>query len=188
MEVDQYFPPVAGALCYLLKLKGRTDTPMDCLKLIDHPLLLTQSAKDIATKYEELQVTYFLFANKNVHIDIDSYICKKNLFQALIEKSEQEIFTEWAEKLPEICSTNLSKTLLTVHEDRSLELNFSPELTAILRETRYMTIMKRTDLPQEAIDLFARTQFFFESVHNLNLIINWSVTSARRKRLVLPFL
>lgn len=81
--------------------------------------------------------------------------------------------------MPEICETNLAKTLLTVRDDRTLELNFDPQLTALLREVRYMIIMKRTDLPQEAMDLYARTQFFFESVYNLNLIINWSVVFAQ---------
>ena len=86
---------------------------------------------------------------------------------------EEEIFTEWAKKVPAICETNLAKTLLVVHDDRTLQVNFDPELTGILREIRYMLIMQRTDLPEEAKDLYNRTLFFFESNYNLNLITQW---------------
>lgn len=56
MTVDQYFPPVAGALCYLMKLKRRIDYPIESMKLVDHPLSTGQSAQEIAAKYQELQV------------------------------------------------------------------------------------------------------------------------------------
>ena len=86
---------------------------------------------------------------------------------------EEEIFTDWSEKVPMICETNLAKTLLVIHADKSLEVNFDPELTAVLRETRYMLIMQRTDVPDEAKELFNRAQFFFESNYNLSLITQW---------------
>lgn len=91
----------------------------------------------------------------------------------LIDDKEQEIFTAWAETVPEICETHLSKTLLQVDEDRLLETNFDPELTTLLREIRYMIIMKRTDLSEEAIEFYNRSQFFFRSTYNLNLIVKW---------------
>ncbi|XP_043279274.1 dynein beta chain, ciliary-like [Venturia canescens] len=147
INIDVHFPPVAGALCFLIKLKVRIDYPMDSLKLIDHPVLNSERADILYEKYEELQ--------------------------NLLKNTEEEIFKEWAEKVPEICSSNLAKTLLVVNEDRTLALNFDRELSTLLQEIRYMIILNRTDLPQEAEDLFARTPFFFESVYNLNLIINW---------------
>lgn len=86
---------------------------------------------------------------------------------------EHEIFTDWAKKIVNISNVHLSKSLLTIHENKLLDLNFDPELTALLRETRYMIIMKRTDLPEEAIRLFYKTQYFFESTYNLSLLIRW---------------
>lgn len=56
MHVDQYFPPVAGALCCIKKLKHRIEYPIECTKLIDHPLLSSQSVRELKAKYEELQV------------------------------------------------------------------------------------------------------------------------------------
>lgn len=91
----------------------------------------------------------------------------------LIDSTDYAIFTEWASKVPDMSSLHLSKSLLIVHENKLLELNFDPELSNLLREIRYMIIMKRTDLPEEAIELHYRSQYFFESTYNLNLIVQW---------------
>lgn len=86
---------------------------------------------------------------------------------------EHEIFTDWASKVADISNLHLSKSLLKVLENKLLELNFDTELTNLLRETRYMIIMKRTDVPKEAVELYHRTQYFFESTYNLNFIVQW---------------
>jgi len=86
---------------------------------------------------------------------------------------ENEIFTEWVSTIFDISELHLSKSLLIIHEDKRLQLNFDPELTNLLREIRYMIIMKRTDLPEEAIELYKRTQYFFENTYNINMIIQW---------------
>lgn len=92
--------------------------------------------------------------------------------KSLIDAMEHEIFTNWADKVPETSKTHLSKSLLTIRDDQLLDINFDPQLIALLRETRYIIIvMKRTDLPEEAIQLYYRTQYFFESTYNLNLIV-----------------
>ncbi|XP_011314378.1 dynein beta chain, ciliary-like [Fopius arisanus] len=145
--VDQYFPPVAGALWWLMKLKRRTNYPVESLKLIDHPVLVSQSAREIAAKYEELE--------------------------SIMNTAENEIFTEWSDRVPAICEENLVKTLFVVNDDRSLESNFDPQLDGILRETKYMHIMHKTELPQDAIDLFNRTQFFLQNNYDIGLIITW---------------
>lgn len=90
-----------------------------------------------------------------------------------MDAMEHKIFTDWANKIVDISNIHLSKSLLTIHENKLLDLNFDPELTALLRETRFMITMKRTDLPEEAIQLYSRTQYFFESTYNLNLLIQW---------------
>ncbi|XP_076235061.1 dynein beta chain, ciliary [Calliopsis andreniformis] len=145
--VNLYLPPVSAALCLLMKMRERIHFPMHCTKLVDHPLVKTKIQGELKAKYDELQT--------------------------LIDEKEKEIYTAWAEKVPEICETHLAKTLLKVGEDRLLELNFDPELTTTLREIRYMLIMKRTDLSDEAIEFYNKSQFFFRSTYNLNLIIKW---------------
>lgn len=86
---------------------------------------------------------------------------------------ENKIFTDWANKVVDISNVHLSKSLLTIQENKLLELNFDPELTALLREIRFMITMNKTDLSEEAIQLHHRTQYFFESTYNLSLLIQW---------------
>ncbi|XP_014471080.1 PREDICTED: dynein beta chain, ciliary-like [Dinoponera quadriceps] len=150
-EIERgHFPPVASALCMLRQLRQRIDYPMQSVKLLDHPLVNLKIARDIKPKYDQLQ--------------------------SLLDAMEHEIFTNWADKVPDTSNTHLSKSLLTIRDNQLLDVNFDPELTAILRETRYMIIMKRTDLPEEAIQLYYKTQYFFESTYNLSSIVqryNW---------------
>ncbi|XP_034948410.1 dynein beta chain, ciliary-like [Chelonus insularis] len=146
MEVDQYFPPVAGALCWLKKLKFRIDYPIESMKLIDHPLLASQSCREIITKHNELQ----------------------NLMSA----AEMEIFTNWMKKVPTICNENLNKPLLQIKENE-LASNFNPELEAILRDAKYINMLQLNDLPPEALNLLDRSELFWETTYNINLIINW---------------
>ncbi|KAK0087408.1 hypothetical protein PV325_001063 [Microctonus aethiopoides] len=145
MAVDQYFPPIAGTLCWLMKLKRRISYPVKCINMIEHPLLSSQSAHEINSKYDTLQT--------------------------LINISDHEISTEWAEKVPQICKENLDKPLFIIESDRLLASNFNPELEAILKETRYMTVLRRDNLPEEALDLFAKTQFLSAIRYNIDRVI-----------------
>jgi len=90
-----------------------------------------------------------------------------------MDTKENEIFTDWSKKVVEESDLHLSKSLLTIREDKLLDVNFDPELSGLLRETRYMIIMKRTDLPEEATRLYYKTQFFFENTYNLSLFVQW---------------
>ncbi|KAG7187946.1 hypothetical protein KM043_013908 [Ampulex compressa] len=145
--VDQYFPPVAGALCFLMKLRNRVEYPMHIANLLDHPLIANQIMQQTRDMYDELQ--------------------------GLLDTIEHEIFKEWADSVPGVCQKHLSKSLLQVTDDKLLQLNFDPELTAMFREIRYMIIIKKTDLPQEALELYDRTQSLFESTSNLSQVVQW---------------
>ncbi|XP_076749597.1 dynein beta chain, ciliary-like [Xylocopa sonorina] len=147
LSLDTYLPPVASSLCLLIKLRERTRYPVQCMKLIDHPLITAKMENELKNKYEELEM--------------------------IIDEKENEIYLAWKEKLPEILETHLTKTLLIVKENKLLEMNFVSELKTALREIRYMIIMKKSDLLPEAIEFYNRSQFFFNSTYNLNLIVNW---------------
>lgn len=97
------------------------------------------------------------------------------MLKNLIDTLEHDIFTEWAEKIPEKCEEHLSKSLLKVNDENLLELNFDTDLAIMLQEIRDIIILKKPDLPDELIDLNNRSTFFFETTCNLNLIINWYV-------------
>ena len=79
MIVDRYFPPVAGALCILMKIKNRIDFPTEALKIVEHPLLSSEKMENATVKYKELTVSIiflFLQAITNLQIFINNYIIK----------------------------------------------------------------------------------------------------------------
>ncbi|XP_070518395.1 dynein beta chain, ciliary [Cardiocondyla obscurior] len=147
IEIDQHFPHVASALCTLTILRQRISYPMQCVKLVDHPLINLRIARETKPKYDQMQ--------------------------SLTEAMEHKIFTDWINKAINLSNIHLSKSLLTIRENKLLDLNFDPELTALLRETRFMIAMKRTDIPEEAIQLHYKTQYFFETTYNLGLLVQW---------------
>lgn len=97
------------------------------------------------------------------------------MLKNLIDTLEHDIFTEWVEKIPEKSEEYLLQCLLKVSDENLLELNFDPNLAVMLQEIRDIIILKKSDLPDEVIDLHNRSIFFFETICNLNLIINWYV-------------
>jgi hypothetical protein len=60
IETDQFFPRVAGALCTLTQLRQQIDYPIECAKLLDHPLVNVRLARETQPKYNELQVMRLL--------------------------------------------------------------------------------------------------------------------------------
>ncbi|XP_076647477.1 dynein axonemal heavy chain 9-like [Halictus rubicundus] len=130
-----------------MKLRERYHFPIECAKLCDHPLITAKMQSELRSKYLELET--------------------------LINEKEQEIFNAWAETVPEIIELHLSKPLLRVGDDQLLELNFDTELTTLLREIRYMIIMKRTDLSEEALNFYDSSEFYSKSTYDLTLITNW---------------
>ena len=48
-----------------------------------------------------------------------------------------KLYSEWAARVPGEVNTNLAKTLLTRHEDKSISTNFAPEVSG--SGTRHLT-------------------------------------------------
>ncbi|KAI4487640.1 hypothetical protein M0802_011953 [Mischocyttarus mexicanus] len=126
---------VSESLSFLNNLKQQINYPIECATLVDHPLIISRMNLDIREKYDELTI--------------------------LIDNLEREIFLKWANKIPERYEEYLFKPLLKVSNQNLLELNFDPELAAMLQEIRDIVIMKKSDIPEEAIELHNRSTFFF---------------------------
>lgn len=144
---DTYYPPVAARLNWLNKLRLRIKIPMDDLLFLNNPVLETEEGLHMQSMYEQMI--------------------------ELIEDEEEYVFEGWAEEVPDECELHLNKSLLVRDEDMLLSLNFAPELVAILREVKYMNILEKEDIPQEAVDLFARVEELTKNIWNLNRTIQW---------------
>lgn len=129
LEVDRGFPPVAGALTWIKKLRTRITKPVEELPNIDF--------KDIFERDEGV------------------YVMKKlDEMCALLDVQEAEIYERWKKKVPDEINVNMQKFLLKTIDGGLLELNFDKALVAALKEVKLLKTMLKTDIPDVALELF----------------------------------
>ena len=74
----------------------------------------------------------------------------KRLMKIFADK-ENDLFTEWAQTVPQTVDVGLKRYLLCRDTDGNLLLNFDPDLLSVLKEVSYLKQMSRSDIPEEAI-------------------------------------
>ncbi|XP_052132342.1 dynein beta chain, ciliary-like [Frankliniella occidentalis] len=147
-DVDCYFPPTAGAMTFVHKLRCRIQAPMEFFSEWENPIVETPDMEHVRHKYDEM----------------------KEKLDGLWDS----LYSEWAARVPNEVNTNLAKTLLTRHEDNTISTNFAPELVAALRECRYLQFLDLLDnVPAPAKELFDRSEELHLWVTTLNRIVEW---------------
>ncbi|KAE8736964.1 hypothetical protein FOCC_FOCC017583 [Frankliniella occidentalis] len=145
-DVDCYFPPTAGAMTFVHKLRCRIQAPMEFFSEWENPIVETPDMEHVRHKYDEM----------------------KEKLDGLWDS----LYSEWAARVPNEVNTNLAKTLLTRHEDNTISTNFAPELVAALRECRYLQFLDLLDnVPAPAKELFDRSEELHLWVTTLNRIV-----------------
>lgn len=149
---DVHFPPVAGKLTWLQKLRMRIQQPMDMYMEIGddgNPIVKSEDSVYMINKYNQLM--------------------------DLINGEQQRTFVEWARTVPELCDLHLDKPLLVRADDGTLlvNLNFDEHLIAILREVKYMKILELDNIPPEGLELFSRFEEFQQYITSLNRSAEW---------------
>ncbi|XP_049855418.1 dynein beta chain, ciliary-like [Schistocerca gregaria] len=146
VPADMNFPPVAGAIMTIHKLRERVRPHIENLKSFDNPMRKSEEATNLIRRCD-------------------------NLFESL-DSFEDYIFTNWMTTVPNICAENLNKTILTRKKGFTLNLNFSEELVILLREVRYLKMLGKDGIPEEAINLHQRDETFRQWIFSLNACIN----------------
>lgn len=77
---------------------------------------------------------------------------------------EDDLFTEWAQTVPQTVDVGLNRYLLSREIDNILLLNFDPDLLAVLKEVNYLKQMSRSDIPEEAIKVYKCDLNIFNSI------------------------
>lgn len=143
---DNYFPPVAGAMYKIQKLKQRVEKPIDCFQLVSHPLMLSARAKEILIKCEQLR--------------------------NIADEAEIEIFNEWKETVPEICRVALEMQLFQIDsDDKSLKMNLDPNLKAIIREGRLLVLLQKFEIPECVMEIYNKMEYYFEVIYNMETLV-----------------
>lgn len=85
-----------------------------------------------------------------------------------LKKFEKEIFEKWAERVPNQIEINLKKSLLSrVENSKIINLNFDPELSAILREVHYLRLMHKENIPPSGIAFSEEQEIYRSYILNL---------------------
>ncbi|NWI54818.1 DYH17 protein, partial [Calyptomena viridis] len=146
--VHKNLPPVARQLKWALELQQRLEGPRRDLLAISHPAMVGAEAEVVSGKYEEMM--------------------------GLLQGHSKRVYGEWARGPGQECHFSLEQPLLRRDPDSALlDVNFSKELAAVLREVKYLKIQQQQDIPKNAEDLFAQNETFQKLGDNLELIVSW---------------
>lgn len=87
---------------------------------------------------------------------------------------EENIFSNWINRVPDIIETNLLKSLMLRDETtKLLILNFSPDLFSILREVHYLHLMNKENIPEVALEFSEKSEIYRNYTLNLEKTIDW---------------
>ncbi|MEQ2214777.1 hypothetical protein XENOCAPTIV_019703 [Xenoophorus captivus] len=98
----------------------------------------------------------------------------------MLEKHDEELLTEWTEGLEDVCQMHLKEPLLTLDTYTGLfQVNFSLALTSVLREVKYLSILKIQNIPKTALHLYSKQErlylnFFFTVIQENQSLLDVS--------------
>ncbi|XP_044764909.1 dynein beta chain, ciliary [Coccinella septempunctata] len=147
-SLDRYMPPLAGTLRWMQSLCTRLNRQIECFKALQHPITKSEEAEDILRKNE--------------------------LFQDKIFSYRLKLFNEWARVIPEQIEKNMKKKMFDRDpKTKEIRLNFSLELSAILREVHYLKLMDMEGIPEEALDFETNSESIRRITEKLDLTLRW---------------
>ncbi|TKS79999.1 Dynein heavy chain 11, axonemal [Collichthys lucidus] len=100
--------------------------------------------------------------------EADDVLLKCEHVLEVLDQHDQELFSEWTQGLEEICQTHLKEPLLTLDTDTGLF-----QLTSVLREVKYLSIMKNQNIPEAALHLYSKRERLYMYTQTLTLVTQW---------------
>lgn len=141
-------PPVTSALRWVHQLISRISTPIRSFQSLQHSIIHTEDAQMLMIRYDNL-------------------IGK-------LKKFEKDIFEKWAENVSKQIDLNLKQSLINrVADTKLINLNFHPELSAILREVHYLRLMQKGNIPQSGLEFSEGQETFRTYILNLEKSVEW---------------
>ncbi|XP_029423391.1 dynein heavy chain 11, axonemal [Nannospalax galili] len=91
---------------------------------------------------------------------------------SLLDQFESHIYNEWRRNVDEICEFNLNQPLVKFSAINGLlSVNFDPKLVAVLREVKYLLMLKKSDIPDSALTIFKKKNTILKYIGNLELLV-----------------
>uniref|UniRef100_A0A8C5KUF0 Dynein axonemal heavy chain 11 n=1 Tax=Jaculus jaculus TaxID=51337 RepID=A0A8C5KUF0_JACJA len=95
----------------------------------------------------------------------------------LLDQFENHIYDDWKRNVDEICEFNLNQPLVKFSAINGLlSVNFDPKLVAVLREVKYLLMLKKSGMPQSALAIFQKRNTILKYLRHLELLVqgyNW---------------
>ncbi|XP_064861656.1 dynein axonemal heavy chain 11 [Oncorhynchus nerka] len=146
--LSKNMPPVAGNLKWSQELRDRILTNRSNLNHLIRMPLGSAEAEQVLQK------------------------CERVL--EVLDQHDEELFSVWTEGLEELCNTHLQEPLLTLDQETGLfQVNFSPALTSVLREVKYLSMLKNHSIPKAALHLYSKRETLYMYTQTLALITQW---------------
>lgn len=148
LQLHRNIPTISGTLKWCAELRERVSRPMASFnKLIDNPIKNSDDMKKVHKKYEELL---------------------ELLKQFMIKPYE-----EWCAHVGSLSNNNLEKNLLSRDpHTKAIKTNFDPQLTAVIREVKYLEFGKEEKIPDEAKSIFAQNDHFRNYIVSLDYTVD----------------
>ncbi|VVC95211.1 unnamed protein product, partial [Leptidea sinapis] len=148
MEIDAFFPPVAGGLLYMTMLAARISKPVASFRSLPHPIKDCEDAQRLFSRYEKL-------------------IERINDFK-------KKYFDDWAKTIPKFIEEKTNNPIIT-RQGADLILNFSPALIDVMKEVDHLRENSEIQkgLPQDCLALFEKRETYRQYRINLGITIDW---------------
>ncbi|XP_062957128.1 dynein axonemal heavy chain 11 [Cynocephalus volans] len=90
----------------------------------------------------------------------------------LLDQFENRVYNEWKSNVDEICEFNLNQPLVKFSAINGLlSVNFDPKLVAVLREVKYLLMLKKPDIPDSALAIFQKRNTILKYIGNLEILV-----------------
>lgn len=135
--LDNYMPPVSGALRWTHNLYERIKVPLQNFNALQHPLVFynkrtVESALSNTNYYMFFIFSYFIFSfSYSITESDEAKAIVKNIEQLMkrLKKFDEDLFKEWAASISKQIENNLQQCLLKINsKTKELYLNFNPEV------------------------------------------------------------
>ncbi|KAM8851125.1 dynein beta chain, ciliary [Spinachia spinachia] len=106
--------------------------------------------------------------------EADDVLRKCERVLEVLDQQDEELFSEWTEGLGDVCQSHLEEPLLTLDTETGLfQVNFSPALTSVLREVKYLGMLKNQNIPEVALQLYSKRERLYMYIQTLTLVTQW---------------
>ncbi|KAL1791277.1 dynein heavy chain 11, axonemal [Sigmodon hispidus] len=90
----------------------------------------------------------------------------------LLDQFESYVYSKWRRHVDETCEFNLNQPLVKFSAINGLlSVNFDPKLVAVLREVKYLLMLKKSDIPDSALGIFQKRNTMLKYIGNLELLV-----------------